>query len=399
MKKKLIILLFLYMNSLFSQNDGFWDKERATNKTITASAFKKIVVASEDFPVGTTQFLFRITLLNDNQELASSLTSLLKSIPDPTGISQGSAGAVFLLSKISGNDTCKFALFASEIAANNFVKNANSNKACYAQNTPTNKEAKLISLQNDTCLSDEVTKIFFVFENKNWILNQKIVLEIVPWVDYKLSRGYNMTHKKSLLATINQLETAQKLAHSGLFTACILEYIQKNYKYSEFQNLLEIEKNKVLYDFEKKCISEIGLQDELDTTNRQHIAQLADEQNFEAAIEAIHQTFIKFQKANAQDYSNLGYYYLMTKQFSKGKQALENAEKLAPSDIAIKLRLAHALVLNNEFRMAKNIHKTYRNENISSKVSWIEQARKDLDLFKKYKIEHEDFDNILELFE
>jgi len=43
--------------------------------------------------------------------MANSLVSVLKSIPDPTGISQGSAGAVLLLSKISGEDKCKYAIF------------------------------------------------------------------------------------------------------------------------------------------------------------------------------------------------------------------------------------------------------------------------------------------------
>jgi hypothetical protein len=35
-----------------------------------------------------------------------------KSDSDPTGISQGSAGAVFILSKISGDDKCKYAVFS-----------------------------------------------------------------------------------------------------------------------------------------------------------------------------------------------------------------------------------------------------------------------------------------------
>jgi hypothetical protein len=38
--------------------------------------------------LGTTELIFRITLLDDNQQMAGSLVSLLKAIPDPTGISQ-----------------------------------------------------------------------------------------------------------------------------------------------------------------------------------------------------------------------------------------------------------------------------------------------------------------------
>jgi hypothetical protein len=47
------------------------------------------VIKTDDFPVGTTELIYRITLLDDNQKIANSLVSLLKAVPDPTGISQG----------------------------------------------------------------------------------------------------------------------------------------------------------------------------------------------------------------------------------------------------------------------------------------------------------------------
>ena len=73
----------------------------------------RISIATEDLPVGTTEIVYRITLLDKNQEMANSLVSLLKAIPDPTGVSQGSAGAVFLMSKISGDDECTYSIFTS----------------------------------------------------------------------------------------------------------------------------------------------------------------------------------------------------------------------------------------------------------------------------------------------
>jgi hypothetical protein len=48
--------------------------------------------------------------LDDNQKIASSLVSLLKAIPIPRN-QPGSAGAVFLLSRISGDDKSKYAVF------------------------------------------------------------------------------------------------------------------------------------------------------------------------------------------------------------------------------------------------------------------------------------------------
>ena len=105
--KFLYFLLFITLQS-FAQQDGFWDKDRAYSKQITLGSGKRTAVHIEDLPTGTTEIVFRITLLDENQKIANSLVSILKAIPDPTGISQGSAGAVFLLSKTSGDDTCLY---------------------------------------------------------------------------------------------------------------------------------------------------------------------------------------------------------------------------------------------------------------------------------------------------
>jgi hypothetical protein len=48
-------------------------KERATTKEIVVSARDRIVIKTDDFPVGTTELIYRITLLDDNQQMAGSL--------------------------------------------------------------------------------------------------------------------------------------------------------------------------------------------------------------------------------------------------------------------------------------------------------------------------------------
>ena len=113
-KQLLSFITFLFTTLAFAQQDGYWDKDRSTTKEIKVSARDRIVIKTEDLPLGTTEIVYRITLLDENQQLASSLVSVLKSIPDPTGISQGSAGAVFVLSKISGDDKCTYAIFSSD---------------------------------------------------------------------------------------------------------------------------------------------------------------------------------------------------------------------------------------------------------------------------------------------
>ena len=116
-----LLLAALAFQASVAQKDGYWDKTRATSEEISVSARDRIIIKTQDFPTGTTEVVFRITLLDKNQQLASSLVSMLKAIPDPTGISQGSAGAVFIMSKISGEDKCKYAVFSAAAAASKYA--------------------------------------------------------------------------------------------------------------------------------------------------------------------------------------------------------------------------------------------------------------------------------------
>ena len=117
--------------SVFAQKDGYWDKERATTKELIVSAGDRVTFKIEDLPLGTTEIVYRITLLDENQQMSNSLVSVLKAIPDPYGIGQGSAGAVFLMSKISGDDTCTYALFTSNDDAKRYIIDGKTDKACY----------------------------------------------------------------------------------------------------------------------------------------------------------------------------------------------------------------------------------------------------------------------------
>ena len=96
----------LFSISTFSQKDGFGIKNEQPQRNYTFS-WKRALIKTEDWPVGTTEFVYRITVLDENQKLTSSLVSVLKAIPDPSGISQGTAGAIQLTSAISGDDNVR----------------------------------------------------------------------------------------------------------------------------------------------------------------------------------------------------------------------------------------------------------------------------------------------------
>ncbi len=395
-KKIIIFLLIIISCNAFAQKDGYWDKERATTKEIIVSARDRISIKTEDLPTGTTEIVYRITLLDENQQMANSLVSVLKSIPDPTGISQGSAGAVFLMSKISGDDTCTYALFTSNESAKKYIEDGNTDKACYAQEVAVSKDAKRLSLDKSSCLGQNST-IWFGFHSKNWLLNQKVVLEVVPWVDTKLNRGWNQDNKNEIISLCKTSTMAQKMANSDDFCVCILDKITKQYRYSEFQKLLSIEKSKVYKDFGNACYKDADISKNVYNDLRNQATNLIKQQKYNEAIPKLN-TIINEGKATAVDYSSIGYCYILTKQYAKALKFLQEGEKLDNTELLVKLNLAHLYLVSDNFYDAKVIYKKYQDQNVTDSLSWKDKTKSDFVIFQKAGLPSKDFEKVLKLY-
>lgn len=382
----------------FSQKDGYWDKERATTKEIIVSARDRIIIKTDELPAGTTEVVYRITLLDENQQMAGSLVSVLKAIPDPTGISQGSAGAVFILSKISGDDKCKYAVFSKAELASEYKNTGKTDEACLVQDTPVSKDAKRLSVDKSTCLQANSNAIWFGFESKNWIMNQKIILEVVPWVDNKLSKGWTVENRKSIIDQCKTSNLAQKMTNSDDFCVCILDKIQAKYKYPEFQKLLAVERSKAFKDFGNSCFGETSVSSATYTDLRKQASSLAKQGKHGEAIAKL-STIINDGKANALDYNAIGNSYLLTKQYGKAIKYLKEGEKRDDSELLIKLNLAHAYLLNDNFKSAKPIYKEYQSQNVTDSLSWTQKTKQDFEAFQKAGIKNDDFERVLKMME
>lgn len=396
--KKITLFLFILLScKTFAQKDGYWDKERATTREIIVSARDRISLKTEDLPVGTTEIVYRITLLGENQEMANSLVNVLKSIPDPTGISQGSAGAVFLMSKISGDDTCTYAVFTSNENAKKYISDGKTDKACYAQEDPLSKDAKRLSLDKSSCLGQNTSTLYFGFHSKNWVLNQKIVLEVVPWVDTKLNRGWNQDNKNEIISLCKTSTMAQKMANSDDFCVCILNKIMKQYRYTEFQKLLPMEKNKVYKDFGNSCYNDADISKNVYNDLRNQASALIRSQKYNEAIPKLN-TIINDKKATALDYSSIGYCYILTKQYAKAIKFLKEGEKLDDTELLVKLNLAHVYLVSDDYSEAKAIYKKYQTQNVTDSLSWKDKTKQDFIIFEKAGLPSQDFNKILKLY-
>ena len=400
MKKTISLLLLLFSTTIsFSQsNDGYWDSVRTTTETISLRAGEKKFIKSADFPTGTTEIVYRITLIDDNQKLSSSLVSLLKSIPDPTGISQGTAGAVFLLSNLSGDDKCKYSIYTASNDVENYIKTNKTNAACFIQNTPINKEAKLITF-NSSCLTQKTQNLYFAFESDNLLLKQKIIIEIVPWINKKLSRGWNSENKKDIITLTKSFKIYSKLTKKEQFSTDFLEHVTQKYTFKEYTNLLSEEKkllNELFTDESLKKTGELSLFVDL---HREAAITAYKNNNLEKAVSIIQTEIIDKKSANAIDYCSIGTYYMVSKQFEKAEKCFVKGLELDASEINLHLQMAHLYLFTNRVSQAKELHKKYKNQNISSKRSWIEQTKNDFELFKKFNLPENNFKKIIRILE
>ena len=386
----------LFSISTFSQKDGFWDKERATTKEITLSAGKRALIKTEDLPVGTTEFVYRITVLDENQKLTSSLVSVLKAIPDPTGISQGTAGAIHLTSAISGDDKCTFALFQEANAANLFLKEGKTDRACWEQKEKVNKDAKLIS-SSSLCLTN-LPNLWFGFESQNWVMNQKIVLEVVPWVDYKASRGWTKEAKKEVLDIAEKSEVAKILTNKATFLATFIDLVTTKYKYSEFKQLLPVEKSKMIEAISDESLLKSGRINDFLKDYNFHIRRLSLTKP-EEAIKQLEHLIIERKLGKENEYDLLGTLYLRTKQYQKAEEYILKAIAMNKNEIRFQLHLAHVYLVTDRVSEAKDIHKKYKDQNISVDTSWVKATKQDFDNMKKVGLPADNFKKILRIIE
>ncbi len=398
LKMKKIFILLLITQISFAQKDGFWDKERAFTKEIKLLAGNRTLVKIDDLPEGASEFVFRILLIDENGKITTSLASILKAIPDPTGISQGTAGAIFLTNSLSGDDTCIYGIYTSEKSGNQFLKDGKLETACYFSKDAINKDSKVISIKNTKCF-ENVPNIWFAFENKNWVFSTKIVLEVVAWVDYSASRGWNLESKKELVSLGKKLDWYKKSSNQSLFLAQFLESFTEKYKFSEYNQMLALEKSKAIIEVQEIALKKTNQFDSYLNTIRMEAIQLYKNNKVDEAISKIQNEIIFKKAANHIDYGLLGSFYLSSKQFEMAELNLEKAILLDKTDLSHKLNLSYVYLFTNRVSEAKDIHNQYKIQNITSNVSWVNQTKSDFSDFEKNGFPTDNFKKILRILE
>jgi predicted Zn-dependent protease len=158
------------------------------------------------------------------------------------------------------------------------------------------------------------------------------------------------------------------------------------------------EQKSVIEKYEEPSLLAVGLPTKYNDYWCAKAKEIANKGNFDEAIILVNEKVVSKSSVKAIHLNALAELYIDSNQFVKALQTLQNATNLDPSELKVKLNLAHAYMFMNEVSKAKEIHKKYMNQNISAKQTWKNKAINDLDRFKKSNLPQDNIQKIWRLY-
>jgi hypothetical protein len=223
--------------------------------------------------------MYRITVLEKNQQLTQPLISLLSAVP--TTYTVGAAAAINLLSKFASTSKCSFRIFSTYEDAKNF------NFGCYTHKIPISKYVGRFSSSSSNCLQTRPKHLWFGFKNENLLMDEKIIIEIVPWVNKKESRGWTLEIKNEFINYCKNNIDLSEISAPEEFCQCLLEKYQNNYKVQEIKNSTDTERKKIQTLLATACLEEPRVLKNISDNHRKEADKLGQEAMYGDAIDKL----------------------------------------------------------------------------------------------------------------
>ncbi len=191
----IISWVYLTISSYSQISDGYWDEIRKTENTIYLENGER-KYTEVTLPTGTVEVIYIVRFLDKSDAaVRNSISTVLTSTNNPYAL--GGAAVLNLLDAIGGDNKGQFHVFTSQADAINYEKNGTINNPCYSSvhKIPGEKGSFLIDKSN--CMKEGIKTLYFCFVNENYIDNEKITLEVFPWVNIKASRGWTLEIKNN----------------------------------------------------------------------------------------------------------------------------------------------------------------------------------------------------------
>ena len=387
-----VFCLFFCKNVIAQNQDGNWDFIRAIERNIPLADGEKKWYRIE-LPVGTTQIIYRVSFLSSSADATDKLASTLQSAPSLTA--KGASAALNLITILGGTNKGRYHIFTSSEAANAYLSTGKPYNSCYSSGEDIPGEKNFLNLERGTCITQNTRYLWFAFYNGNYAYDEEVLLEVVPWVDNEASKGWTLDIKNAFMKhCVDQVGDAITMKKE--VCACVLEKFQKEHKVHELTTLTEAELEKISLTYSEQCIKGTGEHVNILDNSRETANQAAEKGDYTTAIQT-YLEIIESGSATVIDYNNLGWYYILTKQYLKATKYLKEGEKLDETELLIKGNLAHAYLLSGEVENAKTIYLKFKTQNVDETLSWCQMVKDDFETLRSKGITCEQFSEILNL--
>lgn len=185
----------------------------------------------------------------------------------------------------------------------------------------------------------------------------------------------------------------------AVIALCVLQKIEKKYRYFDFVSLSELERESLIQTawqdvFAEKPLNKLVLQ-EINTDAK----VFNFEKKYDQTIQLIESTLLGNNQASATEILSLTSAYIFTKQFEKTIALIKKFNNVAVNDLPIQLNLAHAFMFSNNLEEAKNIHKKFKLQNVNAIQTWKNKTINDFSEFEQAQLPNNHFAKILRIVE
>jgi hypothetical protein len=336
---------------------GYWDKERLVKQDFNIKA-KNTDYRVVNLPPGTTQISIRITLLGKNQEMLNSLADVVDAFPK---YGAAAAGGLKVTSIIMGEDRCNYHIFSTKEDADGYYTTGEVNNSCHSSDDVNNEMLYLDYAHSNGCVNGVRGQIYIGFYNKNKVFSERIILEVLPWIDNKSVSGWTQEVKNKFIERMIA-QAPQDYPNKTKMATCITEGIIAQKTLYEFMALGKESQKDFINEITSLCEESTKDKKSEEMEIRQKIRDASDSYGKIIVYNEIKDKgYFK-----ERDYISCGKLYIETKQYLKGVKLLEKGVKEFDENLRLKLLLAHLYLFNEDVEQAKTIYKKYKNQNITN---------------------------------
>jgi hypothetical protein len=142
----------------------------------------------------------------------------------PSSYAQGGAAALSLLDKFGGDNKGAFHIFQTSNDAQYYIDTQEPDNSCYDSEQDIPGEKNYMIIDEGQCLTSNTTNLYFAFFNNNYVYDETVVLEVMPWIDNVASRGWTTEVKENFINNCIGLEQLAEFSNPEKFCQCILQF-------------------------------------------------------------------------------------------------------------------------------------------------------------------------------